>query len=212
MAWISGNYRLSMAEMQNNAEIVQGYGVAQGWSPNAICAILGNMQQESSINPGIYGDYINGTPHAYGLVQWNPIEKYSNWAGAGWQDNGTREMERISWEAANNEQWSSSAPYTFTQFLYDRVSGIDTLTRYFCWYYERPDPAQANIAGRIQYANYWATYLDWDDPPHPPPPDPPSPDPPEPPDPGPDPPGPGPTPTFPYWILFKFRGRGQIWL
>jgi hypothetical protein len=211
MAWISGNRQLTLAEMQNNAEIIQGYGVAQGWSPNAICAILGNMSWESSLSPGRWGDYDQGgTPHAYGLVQWNPYTKYSEWAGSGWQDNGTRELERISYEAANGLQWSSAAPYTFTQFLYDRVSGIDTLTRYFCWYYEMP--AVQAMENRLYWANYWANNLDWDDPPHPPPPDPPSPDPPEPPDPGPDPPGPGPTPTFPYWILFKFRGRGQIWL
>lgn len=211
MAWISGNRYLTTAEMQNNAEIVQGYGVAQGWSPNAICAILGNMSWESTINPGIWGD--NGD--AYGLVQWNPYTKYSEWAGSGWQNNGTRQLERISYEAANGLQWSSvpPAPYTMTQFLYDRVSGIDTLTRYWCWYYERPSVTAMET--RIYWANYWATHLDWEDPPHPPPPDPPSPDPPEPPGPEPpEPPGPEPPepPIFPAWLLFKFKGRGQLWL
>lgn len=211
MAWISGNRYLTTAEMQNNAEIVQGYGIAQGWSPNAICAVLGNMSWESTINPGIWGD--NGD--AYGLVQWNPYTKYSEWAGAGWQDNGTRQLERISYEAANGLQWSSvpPAPYTMTQFLYDRVSGIDTLTRYWCWYYERPSVTAMET--RIYWANYWATHLDWDDPPHPPPPDPPSPDPPEPPGPEPpEPPEPDPPepPIFPAWLLFKFKGRGQLWL
>lgn len=211
MAWISGNRYLTTAEMQNNAEIVQGYGIAQGWSPNAICAVLGNMSWESTINPGIWGD--NGD--AYGLVQWNPYTKYSEWAGSGWQNNGTRQLERISYEAANGLQWSSvpPAPYTMTQFLYDRVSGIDTLTRYWCWYYERPSVTAMDT--RIYWANYWATHLDWDDPPHPPPPDPPSPDPPEPPGPEPpEPPGPEPPepPIFPAWLLFKFKGRGQLWL
>ena len=205
-SWEYGPNSLDADQMLNNAKLVQQWGWSFGWSDNAICAILGNMQEESTINPGIYGDSGN----AYGLVQWNPYTKYSEWAGSGWQDNGTRELERISYEAANGLQWSSAAPYTFTQFLYDRVSGIDTLTRYFCWYYEMP--AVQAMENRLYWANYWANNLDWDDPPHPPPPDPPSPDPPEPPDPGPDPPGPGPTPTFPYWILFKFRGRGQIWL
>ena len=204
MAWISGNRYLTLAEMQNNAQIIQAYGLSEGWSPNAICAILGNMQTESSINPGIWE---NLTPGAggYGLVQWTPYTKYANWAGAGWQNNGTRELERISYEAANNMQWFYNSdlgmdpPYDFESFLYDAATDLTTMTNYFLWFYEHPgNPIQPQ---RAVNAQYWYDFLDWDDPdpPDPPDPDPPDPDPPEPPE---DP--------FPWWILFKFRGRGQV--
>lgn len=206
MAWIGGNYYLSLAQMQNNAKIVQAYGLSQGWSVNAICAILGNMQEESGINPGIWENLSPGIG-GYGLVQWTPYTKYSNWAGSGWQNNGTRELERISWEADNNQQWGRNEtlgqdpPYDFNSFLTDTTTNLTTMANYFLWYYERPyNPYQPK---RAQNAQYWYNYLDWDDPPDPDPPDPPDPDPPEPPE---------PEDPFPWWLLFKFKGRGSTWV
>lgn len=62
--------------------------------------------------------------------------------------------------------------------------------------YERPGDSYAasSYAYRCNQAAWWLDHL------------------PDDPGPGPDPPGPGPGPMgFPWWILFKFRGRGQIW-
>lgn len=53
MAWISKNDYLSMEEMENNAKEFHRYFIAQGWTPNAIAGMLGNVQTESFINPGI---------------------------------------------------------------------------------------------------------------------------------------------------------------
>ena len=214
MAWISGNRYLTMAEMQNNAEYVKDYGLSQGWSVNAICAILGNMQAESTINPGIWGD--NGD--AYGLVQWNPYTKYSNWAGAGWRNNGQRELERISYEADHGLQWGSgemgSPPYSFDDFLHDETTSVETLARYWCYYYERPSNPVAKGNTRASNARYWLNYFDWDDPPIPPDPDPPDPDPPDPPNPDdpedpdtpPDPPEPTPV-WLPPWMFANIFKR-----
>lgn len=198
--WITGNRYLTLAEMQVNAELIQGWGLAAGWSPNAICAMLGNMQTESSINPGIWESL---TPYSggYGLVQWTPYTKYSTWAGPGWQNNGYKELQRIQYEAANNLQWfynseiGQAPPYSFADFLADDTTDIETMANYFLWFYEHPaNPIQP---ARGTQALYWYNYLDWDDPPGP----------------GPDPPGPDPPmpSDFPWWILFKFRGRGQVW-
>lgn len=193
MAWIYGNRYLSLAEMQNNAEIVQAYGLSEGWTPNAICAILGNMQSESSINPGIW-ESLSPYSGGYGLVQWTPYTKYSNWAGSGWRNNGDKQLERISYEAANNLQWFYNSqigmepPYSFSDFLADDETDLATMANYFLWFYEHP--ANANQPARGTQAQYWYDYLDWENPPEPP---------------GPEPP----EPEFPYWILFRFRGRGQ---
>ena len=193
MAWIYGNRYLDADEMLNNAQIVQEYGLASGWTPNAICAILGNMQTESSINPGIWESL---TPYSggYGLVQWTPYTKYSNWAGIGWQNNGDKQLERIDYEAAHNEQWFYNAeigqapPYSFSAFLADDTTPIATMANYFLWFYEHPaDPIQP---ARGQQALAWYAALDWDVPPGPEPPEPPEPQ------------------NIGWWILFKFRGRG----
>ena len=149
MAWIYGNRYLSLAEMQNNAEIIQAYGLSEGWSVNAICAILGNMQAESSINPGIW-ESLAPFQGGYGLVQWTPYTKYSTWAGTGWQNNGNKELERISWEIANNQQWfynsqiGMAPPYTFAEFVNDEETDLATMANYFLWFYEHP----ANLLSR----------------------------------------------------------------
>ena len=50
----SGNRYLTMAEMRVNAEYIFAYLTRKGWSKNAICGVLGNMQTESTINPSIW--------------------------------------------------------------------------------------------------------------------------------------------------------------
>ena len=128
--WITGNRYLTLAEMQINAELIQGWGLAAGWTPNAICAMLGNMQTESSINPGIW-ESLTAYSGGYGLVQWTPYTKYSNWAGPGWQNNGYKELQRIQYEAANNLQWfynseiGQAPPYSFADFLADDTTNYN---------------------------------------------------------------------------------------
>lgn len=170
MSWISGNYYLNTSEMENNAQLVADYAAAHGWSKTACCAILGNMQAESGINPGIWESL---TPYmgGYGLTQWTPYTKYSDWAtgeGYTWQDNGDAEMERISYEAANNLQWFTNAelgippPCTFEQFLKDDLYDLQDSTNFWLWFYEHPaDPGPATQALRYSYAQYWDSYIDW---------------------------------------------------
>ena len=171
MAWISGNYYLSLAQMQNNAPLVQAYGLSHNWTPNAISAILGNMQSESSINPGIW-ESLNPYAGGYGLVQWTPYTKYSEWAGADWQNNGQKQLERISYEAANGLQWFANAelgispPYSLAEFLADDSTDLATMANYWLWFYEHPaNPTQPQ---RATQAEYWYNFLDWDNPPIPP--------------------------------------------
>ena len=80
---ISGNKYLSQEEMENNAKEIYTYFKDKGWTLNAIAGVLGNMQQESTINPGLWQslkeyNYSGG----FGLVQWTPATKYTNWAVA----------------------------------------------------------------------------------------------------------------------------------
>ena len=70
--------------MQNNAVLLWSYFKAQGWTLNAVAAMLGNMQSESTINPGIW-EGLDPFVGGYGLVQWTPYTKYSDWAGSGWE-------------------------------------------------------------------------------------------------------------------------------
>ena len=50
--WVTNeDGEIGQAGMENNALIINEYFSLSGWTPNAIAAILGNMQPESGINP-----------------------------------------------------------------------------------------------------------------------------------------------------------------
>lgn len=158
---ISTNAYLSEDQMLQNARYILQYLTARGWTRNAVCAMLGNMQSESTINPGIwesliYGNYSGG----YGLVQWTPASKYTDWAAANGYDIGdiNGQLERIIWEKDNGEQWiaTSSYPMSFAQFARSTDSPYN-LAMAFLACYERPlDPYQPN---RGTQAEYWDSVL-----------------------------------------------------
>lgn len=143
MEWIQGNRYLSYEEMKNNAVIVRNYLLAKGWSINAISAILGNMQSESTINPGIWESLTVDYNRGFGLVQWTPATKYIDWAGAFWE-SGNKQLDRIEYEVENNIQWFANPsapivnpPITFAEFKTSMLDVV-TLANYFLWYYEHP--------------------------------------------------------------------------
>lgn len=65
----------------NNAENIYDLLHYYGWSHKAICAVLGNMIAESTMNPAqgeIGKKYLSSW--GYGLCQWTPSTKYTSWA------------------------------------------------------------------------------------------------------------------------------------
>lgn len=115
MGWIKGNRYLTSSEMQNNALLVKNYLSKRGWSLNAIAALLGNMQSESTINPGIWQDLTEGTG-GYGLVQWTPHTNFTEWAdsnGYSWS-NGNAQLKWIDEVTVSFGQWLTTTTYNFT--------------------------------------------------------------------------------------------------
>lgn len=160
--WIARNGYLSETEMSNNAKAF--YSIAgKEWTLNAVAAVCGNMESESGINPGIWENlqpYVGG----YGLTQWTPYTKYSEWAGAGWENNGDKETERIMYEAATNQQWFYNSeldlapPISFTQFTMSTLD-VETLAFYFLAFYEHPADPNATRNDREQQARKWYNIL-----------------------------------------------------
>lgn len=170
MSWITPNRSLTEEEMFNNAKyffFTMGY---MGWTIEAICGMLGNIQSESRINPNAWQGYvdiplqdINNPTMGYGLVQWTPPKKYINWAGTDWRANGLKECQRIDYEATNNLQWfrnpsapTQNPPITFQQYKTSRLE-VETLANYFLWYYEHPSTVQQPQRG-VQ-ARAWFDYF-----------------------------------------------------
>lgn len=165
-SWVSQNDYLTTAEMQNNAEMLYQTLKNMDFTFEAICAIAGNMQAESGINPGIW-EGLDPFVGGYGLVQWTPYTKYSNWAGSGWQNNGQLECERIKYEFDNGLQWSTDYEYavnmTAQQFRTSHDS-VESLAIAFLWNYENPYVASPSAKTqkeqeRGQNARNWYNYL-----------------------------------------------------
>lgn len=151
---------LSMSEMETNAEYIFKGLSNKGFTKNAICGMLGNMQTESTLNPGRWeSDRVGGTAtgHGYGLVQWTPYTKYTNWCSSdpSIMDNN---IDRIVFEIENGIQWIKTAAYplTFWDFAHSNETP-EYLAQAFLRNYERP--ADPNQPERSTQARYWYNYI-----------------------------------------------------
>ena len=218
MAFYVGNFYLSSSQMQENAETLWPAMQALGWSDWAIAAILGNMQTESSLNPGIWQGLDEGNMSGgYGLVQWTPASKFISWADSNGyaQDDYSGQLARIVWEEQNGEQYypTSAYPLSFNEFLnYTPQEGESDeevckwLAAAWVKNYERPK--NQNQPQRGEQAWRWFQIFH-DGNPAPPP---------EPPEPPPDPPGPEPENEYKYlwnvggifWFLVRDSGPAFV--
>lgn len=167
MAWIEPETRpLTMTEMKNNAQLVANFFIKKGWTKYSIAGMLGNIQEESSINPGRWQSDWIATPNTntgFGLVQWTPPSKMVNWAGSRNWKTGDVQCDRIEYEKENNIQWFANPsrpdlPYiSFKEFT--RLKDEKQSAQYFLAFYEHP--ANPNQPNRSTNASYWLSVLDW---------------------------------------------------
>lgn len=162
--WISGNRFLTQKEMQNNIQCLLQYFSPKGWTNNAIAALAANMEEESTINPGIWeGLRVGGAAdsHGFGLVQWTPYTKITEWLSANGyaRDSGKGQCDRIIAEQKGvYGQWiqTSSYPISFNQFAASTADPGE-LAYAFMYNYERP--GTVNQPWRKEYAAKWFTFL-----------------------------------------------------
>jgi murein DD-endopeptidase MepM/ murein hydrolase activator NlpD len=157
----SGNRFLTLEEMTVNAQYILDYLGSRGWTKNAVCGMLGNMQTESTINPAIWQNLDSGNMSmGFGLVQWTPASKYIDWAnvnGFPYQEMDSN-LKRIEWEVENNQQWISTGDYplSFQEFKVSTQTP-EYLGQAFLRNYERP--ADQNQPARSTQARYWFDLL-----------------------------------------------------
>jgi surface antigen len=164
--------------MKTNAKYIWQYFGARGWTMNAVAGLLGNLQSESGMSPGIWESIVegsiikadgthelnsavldsykatNGRYPGYGLVQWTPYTKYTDWCKKDGRNLNFWEMdsqlERINWEAENRYQWAlpdynknfeykgkNFADLTFKNFI-SSTESAGWLAAAFAFCYERP--------------------------------------------------------------------------
>lgn len=157
MAWIGGNRYLTLDEQKVNAQLIKDFFINKGWTLNAICGMLGNIQTESTTNPQLWESFDIGNPNAgFGLVQWTPSTVLTNWTSD--YMNGDKQCERIQYELENGLQWipTSSFPMSFTEFTQSTDTPYN-LAMVFIANYERPLNPNQPIRG--EQAEEWYTYF-----------------------------------------------------
>lgn len=170
--WPLGAY--NSAAVEENAQIAYNLLRADGWEHNPAIAVIGNLIHESTgINPGQWqGGYFEDWSGGFGIAQWTPGTKVSNYIGSqaqGVVDDGDKQMDLLMHDWS---QWSTiylqpdgSSPYygltglpyitSQVDFAEDDTSSVDDLTAVWmvCW--ERPAAQYAGLAARQQYAQYY---------------------------------------------------------
>lgn len=157
--WVNDNRALTDAEKENNATIIYSVLYSYGWSYNAICAVIGNMEIESYLSPGVWQNFTINYNHGFGLVQWTPATNYTNWATAnGYNiDDGYGQLDWLENETVPFGQWIGT-PHnmSFSEFKTSNLS-VAQLTEIFVDCFERPSSPDYNA--RITCAEKWAEYL-----------------------------------------------------
>lgn len=147
-------------EQKKNAIYVYQVLRDNGWEFTPIIALIGNLYRESHINPGLHESGGSG----FGLVQWTPKSKYTNWTGRKSKNEGDidDQLARIIWEKDNGQQWQTNRygkgyNISFKEFIKDTTHSLKWLVEAFCWNYEGPGvPAMEE---RIEGANFYYKYI-----------------------------------------------------
>ncbi len=158
---ICSNEYLSEAEKQINASYIASYLMGYGWTLNAVSGILGNIERESTVNPGLWQSLDEGNMSGgFGLVQWTPASNLISWC----QNNGLNyldidsQLRRILYELDNGLQYyaTDSYPESFEEFTKSTKSP-EYLASAFLHNYERAGVSVE--AERQQNARKWYNFL-----------------------------------------------------
>jgi LysM repeat protein len=179
LTWINPNDTfLTQSQQLNNAQIVAYHFAGTDWTKESISALCGNMAHESSLNPDMHELGYNDSPtRGYGLVQWTPMTKYTDWASAAglpW-DSGDSQLARIDYEVNNNIQWipdglqarygmGDKYNFSFSDFRKNTQGlSVNDLTEAFMWNYEGPSYSAGtnSLPARQSFANLCLSSLDW---------------------------------------------------
>lgn len=156
--WIKGNRYLSQDEADNNAYLIYYKLTSLGWTLNAIAGLLGNLYQESTNNPGIWQNLYADPSNGYGLAQWTPSTKWTNYATSqGWAiDDGDRQLEFLDSDPISDYIATSSYPETLSEFKTSTKS-VDYLVAAWLYNYERAGVEA--LQNRIYWGNYYYNLL-----------------------------------------------------
>ena len=147
-----------MGYIENGNEIARKLSSQYGWANNPIAAFLGNVQQESTINPASFQGGADNWSLGVGLVQWSPGTDLRVRAQAiGRRDYLTIDCQLavIDYERRTGKQYIPTSSYhiSFDEFIRSNAD-VAWLTTAWLMNYERAEAAM--LSERKQYAQEWA--------------------------------------------------------
>ena len=150
-------------QAHDNAENIWTYFRGKGLTEEATAGILGNLTQESYVNPGQIGhNYSVTDPYSpKGLMMWtttgaiDQLYDYTSNLGLPWND-GSAQIQLI-WDNPNGSIFWPRIGYYYTWDNgpngFFNLTNVEEATKAFCWEAEAPGDPQMNK--RVQAANYW---------------------------------------------------------
>lgn len=173
MAWIvkvGVSAYLTQTEMENNATEFYGYFNSKGFTIESVAGMLGNLQQESNINPGM--KQTASASSGWGLIQWTPSSNLTDYAKAHGTNWATGEIQtQLMWDEIINGyggQWipKPSLGYGYTGAEFSQLTDVAEACK--AYLYERERAGVEALTKRLTYANNWYEYLTGVTPPTPP--------------------------------------------
>lgn len=158
----STNSYLTLEQMTVNAQYILDYLREGGWTKNAVCGMLGNIQTESTINPELWEDLDgNNLSKGFGLVQWKPASKFIDWANEKklFYFNINTQLMRLFYEIKNEIQWSNTSKYplSFSKFI-KSTQTPSYLAAAFMYNYVQPQ-SYSHLSTCQEQATYWYNNL-----------------------------------------------------
>lgn len=161
MEWIAPiNTILTQDQMKNNVQIINVDLTQAGWTINAIAGVLGNFERESWINPSVWQNFTIADENGYGLAQWTPSTKYSQWAGSGWDTDHDKQLSYLKFTMTDpndhNYIETSQYPYSKTEYV-NLTLTPEEMASIFLYNYERAGEPYEDE--RRRNARKWYEYL-----------------------------------------------------
>ena len=167
-------------EQSDNAQAIADRLANLGYvTKPAAVGIIANMTHESWLNPGQWELGSNMDPsRGFGLGQWTPSTKYTNWLGSVDPDTMSDGNSQMDFLIANTpNQWSTiyvdmntgwSSYYnvhvpilaTLNDYLRSNASYQDLTTAWMV-YWERPNAGTAGLPSRLDHADYWNEHINF---------------------------------------------------
>ena len=138
-------------EEKSTEEFIWDYLRAQGFTEIQTAAIIGNMYQESNLNPA----KVESNGIGIGLIQWSygrreNFEAYAKANGKDWTDIEVQlDFFMKEWKSGR-QIWGSNKE------KFENPYSVTEATEAFCWGFERPRKQDANLKNRT--AKAWEAY------------------------------------------------------